>query len=347
VAVFDYDEDGRLDLLVTSMFGLSQLYRNEPSGGFRDVTDQTLVRTTFGAIGSKVFDINNDGRLDIYIVDMHSDMWLPADPQLFLVDEKARYDHFSGPTWDLDDEAMAQDKLLMDLFDTDHETVLFGNSLFENQGAGRFVEVAVRANMETFWPWGIATGDFDNDGHEDAFLASGMGYPFPYWPNRLMMNDGDGTFTERSAELGIEPPREGSHLPEPIGGRPATRSSRCAAAGDFDRDGRLDLVVNNFNDRPYYFRNHFPAKNYVAFRLTGTRCNRDAVGAVVTLFLDGQVMARQVHAAGGYLSQSSKTLHFGLGDRAAIDRAEVRWPGGEKQTIDGPAINVLHEITEP
>src|SRR5262249_40825286 len=73
VAVFDYDEDGYLDLLVTNMVGQSQLYHNNRNGSFTDVTAQTLKRTSFGAIGSRVFDFNNDGKLDLLLVDMHSD----------------------------------------------------------------------------------------------------------------------------------------------------------------------------------------------------------------------------------------------------------------------------------
>ena len=103
-----------------------------------------------------------------------------------------------------------------------------------------------------------------------------------------------------------------------------------------DRAGS-DLVVNNFNNRAYLFRNHFPQKNYIAFRLTGTKCNHDAIGARVKIHIGDEVMVRQVQAAGGYLSQSSKTLHFGLGDRQKIDRAEIIWPGSRQvQTIDKP-----------
>src|SRR5262249_42911264 len=189
-------------------------------------------------------------------------------------------------------------------FHIDYDRVLFGNTLFKNRGNGSFEEVSDAAKMETFWPWGIATGDFDNDGFEDVFLPSGMGHPFFYWPNALMMNNGDGTFTDRAESFGIEPPPGGIHLEQEIGGKLARRSPRGAATADFTGDGRLDLIVNNFNDRVFFFRNNFPQRNYIAFRLTGTKSNRDAIGALVTLHAGNEVMVRQVHAAGGYRAQS-------------------------------------------
>ena len=97
-----------------------------------------------------------------------------------------------------------------------------------------------------------------------------------------------------------------------IGGRPATRSARCAAVLDFDQDGRLDLVVNNFNDHPNLFLNNWPKQSYVAFRLEGTKSNRDAIGAVLRLEVNGRTLLRIVQAAGGYLAQSTKTVHFGF-----------------------------------
>src|SRR5262249_33671163 len=154
--------------------------------------------------------------------------------------------------------------------------------------------------------------------------------------NQLRMNNGDETFTERAEELGIEPPARGIFLDERIGGRQACRSSRCAAVADFDGDGRLEIVTNNFNDQPYYFRNYLPLRNYVAFPLRGTKSNRDAIGAVVKLYVGNEVLTRQVCPSGGYLAQSSKTVHFGLGDRPHIDRIEIRWPNGVAQQILAP-----------
>jgi hypothetical protein len=347
VAVLDYDDDGYQDLLVTNMFGgydRTTLYHNNRDGTFTDVTDEALGRVSFGAIGCKAFDFNNDGKLDLLIVDMHSDMWMGVEfdwPQetidLIKRGEKKKYLYLSGPkkaNWE-------------DIFRIPENKVVFGNTLFKNLGNGKFEEVSDKAGMETLWPWGIATGDFDNDGYEDVFLPSGMGFPYFYWPNYLMMNNGNETFTDRAEAAGIEPPARGKYLDEKIGGRLAARSSRTAATADFDGDGRLDLIVNNFNDTPYYFRNNFPKKNYVAFRLQGTKSNRDAIGALVRAYIGQEVMTRQVNPAGGYLSQSSKTVHFGLGDRPKIDRVEIRWPSGTIQEINDPEINKLHEIEEP
>jgi hypothetical protein len=346
-AVFDYDGDGKLDVLITNMFGRSQLYRNNGNGTFTDVTLAVLGKTPAGGMGAKAFDIDNDGRLDLYIVDMHSDMWIYTgdDPATF--DEKKKHRYMFVPEFAESTESqMAFEKKITDLIGLKYNEVVFGNTLHRNLGGGKFEEISDKAGVETIWPWGIADGDFDNDGYVDVFIPSGMGYPFRPWPNRLLMNRGDRTFAERSKELGVEPPPGGIFLGERIRGRPMPKSSRAAAVADFDNDGRLDLVVNNFNDLPYYFRNEFPRRNYVAFRLTGTASNRDAIGAVVRLHAGGQVLTRLVSPAGGYLTQGSKVVHFGLGDRKP-ERVEITWPGGKVQVLEGPELNKRHDVTEP
>ncbi len=352
-AVFDYDEDGFLDLFVPSMFGRGQLYHNSGHGTFTDVTAQTLGRTPYGAVGCKAFDYDGDGRLDLYVVDMHSDMWMGLDSRHLSLGVATQTQHQRflsplGPT--VNEAAVGFTKTVREMFATlgeDYDALLFGNALYRNLGHGHFAETAAAAGLETFWPWGVATGDYDNDGNEDVFIPSGMGYPFYYWPNHLMMNNGDGTFQDRAAALGVEPPARGIYLAESILGRPAARSSRSAVVADFDGDGRLEIVTNNFNDRPYFFANRFPRRNYVAFRLTGTTSNRDAIGAVVRLWAGKTVMVRQVNPAGGYLSHSTRVVHFGLGDRSKVDRIEIRWPRGIVQRLDNPEINTLHQIREP
>jgi len=349
VAVFDYDDDGFLDVFVPSMFGRGQLYRNSGHGTFTDVTAQTLGPTSFGAIGTKVFDYDGDGRLDLFVVDMHSDMWI--DARSVEVAREVQHHRFLSPQGPQVNEAaqgfVDNQRAMFAKEGENYDDLIFGNALYRNLGGGKFTETAIPAGMETFWPWGIATGDYDNDGHEDVFITSGMGFPYFYWPNALMMNNGDGTFTDRASALGVEPPDGGIYQDQTIGGHSATRSSRSAAVADFDGDGRLEIVTNNFNDRPYFMANQFPKRNYVAFKLTGTRSNRDAIGAVVRLLIGKTVMVRQVNPAGGYLSQSSRVVHFGLGDQSKVDRIEIRWPGGTLQAVKSPSINTLHQIREP
>jgi len=349
---FDFDGDGYMDLFVTNMFGRCQLYRNNGNGTFSDVTLKVLGRTPWGAVGAKAFDANNSGRLDLYVVDMHSDMWMGLDfAQLSLAEakrfEQRKFPSLFGPRPLQDPSFLEKERDMARAVGFQHSELIFGNGFYRNEGNGIFTEVSDQAGLENFWPWGIATGDFNNDGLEDVFVSAGMGYPFYYWPNYLLMNQGDGTFRNQADELGIEPPLRGTHSSALIAGRPAARSSRSAVTADFDGDGRLEIVTNNFNDQPYYFKNQFPAKNYVAFRLRGTRSNRDAIGAVVRLYQGGKIMTRQVHAASGYLSQSSRTIHFGLGDHPNIDRVEITWPTGLHQRLDAVAANTLTDVIEP
>jgi hypothetical protein len=344
VAVFDMDADGRPDMLVANMFGVSRLYRNA-GGTFEDVTRTALGKTSWGAVGAKAFDYDSDGRLDVMLVDMHSDMWMAATASMPVIEETRKYAAVEGPAIDRGlSPPELHDQVIRDLR-VPMNDVLFGNTLFRNLGGGRFQEVSDYAGAETFWPWGIAAADYDLDGQVDVFIPSGMGYPLFYWRNYLLMNVG-GRFEDRSRAAGIEPRPGGEHLTARIGSTLAARSSRSAAVTDFDGDGRPDLVVANFNERAYLYRNEFPQRHWVGLRLRGVRSNRDAVGALVTLRSGERTQVRQVESACGYLAQSTKTLLFGLGDVATIDSCEIRWPTGRVQRAAGLRLDAVNEVTE-
>jgi len=346
IAVFDFDEDGDVDVFVGNMFGGSVLYRNDGTGRFFDVTEKVLGRTPWGAVGARSFDFDGDGRLDLFVVDMHSDMWMPPDYSTELIEPRKKYAGFFGRM--IEDPAFPkaqQDRFHRQMNVRTDET-FFGNGLYRNRGDGTFEEISAEAGAETFWPWGVAAGDFDNDGYVDAYLPSGMGYPYFYWRSPLLMNQGGERFEDRAQEAGLDPPPGGEVLGT-IGGRNATRSARSAAVFDVENDGRLDLVVNNFNDRAHLFANRWPEGRWIKFRLEGTTSNRDAIGAVVRIYGGGRVQVRHVQAAGGYLAQSTKTLHFGLGGMKSVDRAEIRWPSGRRQAIESPATGKVHHVREP
>jgi len=352
---FDYDGDGYTDLFITAMFNRCQLYRNNRDGTFTDVTHKLLGKTPAGGVSCNVFDYNNDGRLDILVMDMHSDMWMGLDVP-HASEEKAtkfankKFPFFSGPA-KVSDEELKQHAAEAGV---SLDEVFFGNGCFRQEKDGKFTEVSDAAGLETFWPWGAAIGDYTNSGREDIFISAGMGNPFWYWPNAYMKNNGDGTFTDQAKDMGIEPTPRGPNMDKPWKMRQKiARSSRSAATGDFDGDGRLEIVVNNFNDQPYYFKNQAPAKNWIGFRLKGLKhegkkCNRDAIGAIVRLYRGDTVMTRPVLPAVGYLAQSSRTLHFGLGDSKDFDCIEISWPGhAQPQVLKNLDVNKVHPIEEP
>jgi hypothetical protein len=122
---------------------------------------------------------------------------------------------------------------------------------------------------------------------------------------------------------------------------------RGVALADFDRDGQLDLLIQNLDKPALMLMGRGEAGNWLQLDLEGTRSNRDAVGAVATIRTGDQSQLRQVASSGGFLSSSSPILHFGLGDATTVDEVEIRWPSGERQTIVSVAANQRLSIREP
>ncbi len=346
VSVFDADDDGDLDLCVGNMFGGTKLYRNEGGGRFADITKEALGRPSWGTVGVRAFDFDLDGRFDIFMTDMHSDMWMLATVKPGDIEPAVRYAGPEGPMVTRSLMTLADRDAIYASLGVKKDEVVFGNSLFRNLGGGKFEECAAKARVETFWPWGAAVADFDLDGDEDVYVPTGMGYPFFHWPSALLMNEGGTHFADRAKVHGIDPAPGGTILAAKIGGKPAAKSSRSAVVADFDGDGRPDLAVNNFNDRAHLFLNRFAPRSWIGTRLTATRTARDAVGARVVVRSGGRTLVRQVQTAGGYLAQSTRSLHWGLGDAKGPFDLEIRWPSGTIQTVTSLDAGRIHDIVE-
>ena len=352
---FDYDGDGRTDLYVLNMQGHNELWHNLGGGKFEAVGRRVVPATPWGAMGVQVLDWNGDGKLDLYVTDMHTDMSGELKPG----DEKKKHDP----------AAMFPLRFL----GTDGNHVL-GNALYTNLGEGRFVEQSDLANVESGWPWGPSAGDLNADGWPDLFIAAGMNYPFRYLGNSLLLNEGGKRFADAQYVLGVEPRERlsqpwftlecdgadaqhdicrGEEGPVMIGEpeRPkqparhghvtvwAARASRSAAIVDLDGDGDLDIVTNNQNDAPQILISDLAQRHTVhslSVRLVGTTSNRQGLGAIVTVEAGGRAQVQQNDGKSGYLAQSVLPLYFGLGDSDHADSLEVRWPGGKKQRLRGP-----------
>ena len=347
-SVIDGNDDGWPDLYVLNMLGDNDYYENVGGTHFVKKSRQVFPRTSWGAMGIKVFDFNNDGRMDIFVTDMHSDMSETIPPER---------------------EKMKSDMKWPVSFRGTGKTSIWGNSFFLKEGPDKFREVSDGIGAENYCPWGPSVGDLNADGYDDVFIASGMNYPERYMINSVKLNDHGKRFVDAEFLLGIEP-RKGSLAtpwfeldasgkdkghPDAAGatGRVAVwgaRASRSAAIFDLDNDGDLDIVTNEFNAAPMVLISNLTEKthvHYVKVKLVGTVSNRDGLGAVVRVTAGGTTYTKVFDGNSGYLSHSLIPLYFGLGAAETIDRIDVQWPSGRKQTVQPPIkINSQMEIRE-
>ncbi len=355
----DLNQDGFPDLYVLNMQGDDHYYENQGGKKFVEKTAAYFPKTPWGAMGIKFFDFNQDGLMDLFVTDMHSDMTGDHTTRAanFGLDmEKTKSEAFCSVQWT---EAYLQGS----------SNNVFGNAFYQNLGGGKFAEVSSQLNVETYWPWGVSVGDLNADGYEDIFVTAGMGYPFRYAINSLLLNDAGHRFYDSEFLLGIEPHGDrrthktaftldcdgvdktnalcaGHSGLLPVSGSLSTRSS---VMFDLDDDGDLDIVTNEFNDRPQVLLSNLSEKKSIHFlkvKLVGTVSNRDGLGAQVQVRAGGRVWTQFHDGKSGYLSQSSLPLYFGLGDASQIESVTVHWPSGRDSVLNAPAINRTVQITQ-
>ena len=348
----DYNGDGWPDLYVVNDFGRKNLYRNNGNGTFTDVAAETGVEDVGAGMSVCWLDADNDGKQDLYV----ADMWTAAGVR---VSEQAAFQK------DANLEARA--------FYRKHA---MGNSLFRNRDGKKFEDVTAKSGTGMGrWAWCSDSWDFDHDGQTDIYIANGMiTGPSParedlnsfFWRqvvansptesrpnynydqgwsaineliradgtwngferNVFYANNGDGTFSDVSGAVDLD----------------FIEDCRSFALGDFDHDGRLELVLKTRNSPQLrVLKNVVKDLNpSIAFRLTGKKRNRDAIGARVIVDTGAMQITRVLHAGSGFLAQHSKELIIGLGalgQTKSTVNATIEWPNGDKQTLRDLPVN--------
>lgn len=336
----DFDGDGRPDLFVVNDFGRKNLYRNQGNGKFIDVASQAGVEDIGAGMSVCWFDYDNDGKQDLYI----GDMWTAAGERIS-----------SQKIFKKDSPETIRSQF---------RKHAMGNSLLQNRGDSfRDVTAAAQVGIGR-WAWSCDAFDFDHDGFADLYIANGMvsstsgeelnsffwrqvvgnspdraKYSSDYeqgwnaineliradrsWSgqerNILYANNRDGTFSDVSGAAGLD----------------FIEDARSFAVADFNHDGRQEIFLKNRSSPQLRILQNgigdLPPS--IIFRLRGTKSNRDAIGAEVTIESDSGRQTGILQAGSGFLSQHSKEIFFGLGDAKGPLRATIRWPSGIVQTL--------------
>jgi hypothetical protein len=218
------------------------------------------------------------------------------------------------------------------------------DTLYRNLGKSGFSDVSWQAQLAkpTYAPVGWGTGffDMDNDGWLDLLVANGHVYPqmdtIPGGtryrePMLLFRNKRDGTFEDVSVALALIP----------------DESRRGVAFGDLNNDGNIDVVILNMDGPPTVLLNQGGNSNHrVLFKLSGSKSNRMAIGARVTVTAGKRQQFDEVRAGGSYISQNDPRLHFGLGAEARMEQVEIRWPNGNLETLKDVPADFIYTLVE-
>jgi hypothetical protein len=379
-AFFDYNNDGLLDLFVCSYVKVDlnhypnciskksgkrftcqpslfqstrcTLYRNNGDGTFTDVTKEAGVDDPGGkALGVVALDFDDDGHTDLFVAN-------DGEPNFFFRNlgngRFASLGSLSGCAVNIAGERQAYMGVDADDLDGDGRPDLFvtafsreTNTFFRNEGDCHFLDVTRGSGLgPPSWfmlGFGALFFDVDRDGSLDIVAVNGHvaryvdleGDPNITFrqPAQLFLNDGQGHFTDVSAVCG-------PYFSQPHVGR-------GVAAADYDNDGHLDLAISNNGEAAYLLHNETTTPHHwIRLELRGTKSNRDAIGAKITLRVGERKLVRHRKGGGSYLSASDPRLLIGLGAATRIDEIEIRWPSGQVQRVGPLDADRGYRITE-
>jgi len=349
---FLYDEDGVLSGFDHDCYE-NFFFHNNGNSTFTEVAHQLNLEDA----GCGLAIVNTD-----YDMDGDADLYLANDFGEFIVTNQMYINNLNTGVFDTIPEENDINigfygmGIAVGDYDLDQDfdyyvSNLGPNALLNNDGNGQFTNVAEQAGVTNattvnnllVTSWGTAFADIDNNLYEDLFVSNGH-IPAAEFiatdtidPNKLFYNNGDNTFTDISNVAGFNTPEK----------------CRGLAYSDFDNDGDIDVFVNVMPNSAFpeahvrFYRNDLMNdNNWVQISLEGTRCNRDAIGATIKVFVDDLVLLREISGGGSHASQNSTTAHFGLADHTIIDSVQVVWPGGEAESFYDLPINQRHHLIQ-
>ena len=351
----DLDEDGDLDLLVVGDFAGIDLYANDGTGRFTDVTSSMVDLATNFGMAHTFGDFDTDGFVDLYVTGMAS--------------TTARRLHRMG----LGPQDMPEHQ-------SKRMEIAYGNRMYLRQAPGRFAQPPFKDTVaRSGWSWGCVTVDFDNDGRPDIYVGNGnksgrsaIDYCTTFWCHDIYAGSSEFDATRFKVYLQAARPYltgtmswngfEHNHLLMNLGDEgflnvaflvntAIETDCRAVIADDFDADGRPDLLVDtragrrDRDRRLVLLMNRGPQhNNWIGLRLTGAP-TVSTLGARITMGYPGGTQGTLVVAGDSYGAQHAPMKHFGLGGHETVDFIQVRWPDGSEQRLDNPAVNRYHVIS--
>ena len=329
---WDYDLDADLDLYLSNWGGGNTFYENQGNGTFEDITDRSGLGDLGQTWTSIPIDANRDGLPDLYVVnDFGANRFYLNTSDKTFIEATAQFG--------LEDEGHGMGVAIGDCnndgaFDIylTNDAAYYPNPLFTAGAQGAFTEEGQALGVSNAeWAWGTEFLDYDHDGDLDLYVVNG--FPIDHGNNYLFANQlveqGQPTFEDRSAASGAD-------------GEP---DARGLAVFDYNDDGKLDLLVANWDGVPYLYRNETEAENWLLIELTGTASNRDALGATISVTAGGRTVHRH-HDGVDFLGQSIKPLHVGLGPASLAETVVVRWPSGLEDILHDVPVNQRLQIIE-